>query len=195
MKTMHPVRKCFFRMTFSCPFQAFIIIIILINSTLLALDRYPITDAELAILENIHFALFFLFLIELIVKLAGLGFRGYVRDLFNIMDALVVIFSAVEFILLFSNVTQKESRKSALSVFRGLRLLSIFKFVRSWHSFQILMIKIGKALKDVSYFSLVMFIFLMAYALIGQEFFAYSVYVNDAGNYVDHGTEDRKSVV
>ena len=109
--------------------------VIILNSVLLALDRYPISQSELDILENFHFALFFLFILEMVVKLSAFGFIGYIRDAFNIMDAAVVLISSVEFILLFSKVTQKHSKKSALSVFRGLRLLSIFKFVRSWRSF------------------------------------------------------------
>ena len=49
---------------------------------------------------NIVFTLFFL--LEMIVKLFGLGFKGYAVDTYNIFDAIIVVTSLAD--LLISNL-------------------------------------------------------------------------------------------
>ena len=64
-----------------------------------------------------------IFTLEMIFKLIGLGFLDYVRDGFNILDAIVVVFSLIEAGL---------GGDSAVSSIRTLRLLRIMKLARSW---------------------------------------------------------------
>lgn len=66
-----------------------------------------------------------LFAIEMVLKLMGYGLVKYVKDGFNVFDAIVVIFGLLDFL----NVGSK-----AITVFRCFRLLRIFKIVRSWYS-------------------------------------------------------------
>jgi hypothetical protein len=44
----------------------------------------------------------FIFGIELVLKLFSLGFKGYLNDSMNILDASVVLMNAVELAVLFS---------------------------------------------------------------------------------------------
>ena len=39
-----------------------------------------------------------IFLAEMVIKLVGYGFVGYIRDLMNVFDGLIVILSLVEII-------------------------------------------------------------------------------------------------
>lgn len=59
----------------------------------------------------------------MLFKLIGLGFLDYIRDGFNILDGIVVVFSLVEVGL---------GSDSAVSSIRTLRLLRIMKLARSW---------------------------------------------------------------
>ena len=59
----------------------------------------------------------------MVLKLIGLGFLDYIKDGFNILDAIVVVFSLVEVGL---------GGDSAVSSIRTLRLLRIMKLARSW---------------------------------------------------------------
>ena len=59
----------------------------------------------------------------MIVKVFALGFFAYVRDRFNVFDAIVVIISLLEFVGVSAG---------AITVLRTFRLLRIFKIVRSW---------------------------------------------------------------
>lgn len=58
----------------------------------------------------------------------------------------------------------------ALRVFR---LLRVFKLAKVWKSFNYLLVTIYNTLRKIGYFSVILFLFLMSYAIVGKEFFAY----------------------
>lgn len=64
-----------------------------------------------------------LFACEMLTKMFGLGIKDYLKDGFNVFDAIVVIFGMLDFFNLGS---------SAITVFRCFRIVRIFKIVRSW---------------------------------------------------------------
>jgi hypothetical protein len=68
----------------------------------------------------------------MILKLIGLGVKGYCSDRFNIFDGVIVFLSTIEVILFYSGVTG--SGNSAISAFRAFRLLRVFKLAKSWTS-------------------------------------------------------------
>ena len=57
----------------------------------------------------------------MVIKMAGMGFKWYVRDRFNVFDAAIVFVNTVDIIL--SQLDIGSSGNSALSVFRGFRIL------------------------------------------------------------------------
>lgn len=78
--------------------------------------------------------MYWIFLIEMIIKLIGRGVKGYAVDKFNLFDCIIVVLSSVEVIL--SNTESGPtaiSTNGAISAFRALRLLRIFKLARFWH--------------------------------------------------------------
>ena len=76
------------------------------------------------------------FFAEMIIKLLGLGFKGYARDANNIFDACLVIISLVDYIILQIPSLSMGSSGGALSAFRSIRLLRVFKLARSWTVFK-----------------------------------------------------------
>ena len=70
----------------------------------------------------------------MIIKLLGLGFKAYVDDRFNIFDCIIVIFSVIENVLGWTGTDSATG--GAISAFRGVRLLRVFKLARSWTSFR-----------------------------------------------------------
>jgi hypothetical protein len=50
-------------------------------------------------LDDLNYYLFFCFLVEMLLKILGLGVKNYVKDKFNIFDSLLVLLSIVETIL------------------------------------------------------------------------------------------------
>ena len=77
------------------------------------------------------------FLVEMVVKVAGIGITDYVRDKFNLFDAFIVILSLVDNIIFYS--LGNSVTGGGLIVLRSVRLLRIFKLARSWTSFRILL--------------------------------------------------------
>jgi hypothetical protein len=71
-------------------------LIIITNTVVLALDRHPLSPEYAERLEIINSALSWLFFVEMIVKLIGLGVKEYARDKYNIFDAFIVILSIIE---------------------------------------------------------------------------------------------------
>jgi len=72
---------------------------IIFNTIVLSLDEYPISPARQWIIENFNYFFFIIFCLELILKLVGLGIKGYLKDKFNIFDLLIIILSIIELIV------------------------------------------------------------------------------------------------
>ena len=99
------------------------------------MDKYP-EDEDLSEVTSILNNIFtYCFILEMVIKLIGLGFREYSRDSFNIFDAIVVVLSIVDMIITASSGSDEESGV-ALTAFRGARLIRVFKLARSWTSFR-----------------------------------------------------------
>ena len=63
------------------------------------MDKYP-EDEDLSQVTSVLNNIFtYCFILEMIIKLIGLGFREYSRDSFNIFDAIVVVLSIVDIII------------------------------------------------------------------------------------------------
>lgn len=112
-------------------FLWFITVCILLNTVFLATDRYPIDEESVKTIEYANLTFYCIFVIEMILKLIGLGIRGYCADRFNIFDGVIVILSTIEVILFYSG-TSGPSTGGAISAFRALRLLRVLKLARSW---------------------------------------------------------------
>ena len=111
------------------------------------------------------------------IKIIGLGFKDYANDSFNIFDCTIVVISMVEIVIDLIGI--KMGGGGAISALRAIRLLRVFKLARSWTSFRILLEKMVITLKDISNFSVLMFIFMFIYILLGMEIYAYRVQYNN----------------
>ena len=74
------------------------------------------------------------FVIEMICKIIGLGPQLYVKDAFNILDAIIVLLSVLD-IILFNTVLSKDSGSVEVSAIMALRLLRVMRLARIWKQF------------------------------------------------------------
>jgi len=137
---------------------------------------------EFRILEISNYIFFAAFFLEMVLKMLGLGVKNYLRDKFNQFDAVIVLISTVEVIISMTNLYNNS--KSTLSVFRGFRILRLLKLIKSWEKLQELLSTIANTLKDIRNFSVVLFVCIFTYTVLGMEFFAYRIKFND-NNEVD----------
>lgn len=138
------------------------------------MDSYP-RNLEREIIVNLINDIFsWCFVAEMIIKLLGLGFKEYARDTFNIFDATLVVISLIDFALL--QIPQMSGGSGgALSAFRGIRLLRVFKLARSWTSFRELLHKIVLTVKEITTFSILLLICMFIFTLLGMELYGHKI--------------------
>ena len=109
------------------------------------------------------------FCMETVFKSIGLGFKSFVKELFNIFDLSIVIISLLELTVL------QNSRM--LSSLRAFRLFKIFKLFNSG-DLRILIDSISFTLRSIADYSVLLALFIYVFALLGATFFAGNVKIN-----------------
>lgn len=145
---------------------------IVINTIILGLDRYPNTRDDTVILDNFNIGFTIFFIIEAILKLIGMGIKGYLDDNYNIFDSLIVIASIID---IFVSFLLKTKGVVVITILRSCRLIRIFKLAKQWKRLDYLLQTIGRTLKDVANFSVLMMLFMFSFALFGMELYGYKV--------------------
>eukprot|EP00947_MAST-08B_sp_MAST-8B-sp1_P005525 g5525.t1 len=174
---------CLRRVAISSSFGILMMGMILANTVVLAMDRYPIDQGTLDTLEFLNFLFSLVFVAELLVKLPGLGVRLYLADGFNRFDLVIVLAGVVElplappFLVTGVRSTATQSGLSALRVFRVAR---IFKLARGWTQLQQVLVVVANTLGGAGYFAVLLFLFMFIYALLGRQFFANRFYFDVA---------------
>jgi hypothetical protein len=91
------------------PLFNFIIFLLIIgNTVLLAMGGYPITKHTTHQLHKYNEIFSIAFMVELVLKLIGLGPKNYIKDAFNQFDLFVVICSIVEISMYYAVATHTD---------------------------------------------------------------------------------------
>lgn len=173
----NPIWKFCYKVSLHWSFTAFISLCIVINTIVLALDKYPEDKLEAKNLEALNLGLSCIFFVEMVVKLIGLGVKQYFKDSFNTFDCAIVVISIIDIVLTFADL--KLSATGAISAMRAFRLLRVFKLAKSWRKFRYLLKTIGTTIKDISTFSILLFLFIFTYTILGMETFAHKAKFQD----------------
>ena len=150
---------------------------IVLNTVLLAMDKYPIEKSESEFQGAMNNVLSWIFFAEMLIKMIGLGLKEYSEDSFNLFDCSVVMISLVENIIDWIGIDFGGG--GAISALRAIRLLRVFKLARSWTSFRELLEKIVITIKDITNISVLMMLFMLIFSLVGSEMYGYKVMYND----------------
>ena len=156
------------------------------NTVTLAAYRYDQSELQTQVLEVFNEFFTWTFLLEMVMKIIGLGFGNYIKDKYNLFDAVIVIISLIDWTL--SRIPGIDAG-SALNAFRALRLLRMMKLSKSWAALADILRKTGQSLKDISNFSLLLILFMYIFALLGMELFANNALV-DADDALIAGAEE-----
>lgn len=79
--------------------------------------RYPISDDERRVWEIINNSLTVLFACEVTIKVAAVGFRTFLKDRFNVFDAIVVAVSSIELLISgFQSMSSPSSPQSTVAI-------------------------------------------------------------------------------
>ena len=144
------------------------------NTVVLSMESYKDNNSRTELLNNLNVFFTIVFAIEMLIKLWCLGgIMNYSKDPFNIFDAVLVILSI--FGLVIEHLDMGSGGVSALTAFRALRLLRVFKLAKRMDSLLTLFQAIKETLSDLGYFTLLIFLFIFICALFGREYFAYNI--------------------
>jgi hypothetical protein len=115
--------------------------------------------------------------------------KGYLKDGFNIFDALIILISTIDIVL---NTVFNNSSSSTLSVLRGFRILRLLKIAKSQSKMQDFQHTIAKTLVDLRNFSVLLVLVVFTYTLLSLDFFAYKVKFDKYDRYdLENGVSPR----
>ena len=128
-------------------------------------------------LININKYFTIIFGVEMFIKILGLGIHEYVKDEFNLFDAILVVISYVDLVI--ESISNGGSGAKVVTVFRTLRLMKIFKLATKNEGLLVLLKAIKETLVDIAYFSILLLLYIFICGLVGMDLFAYYVRIDN----------------
>lgn len=167
-------------------FRRFLLLIVLFDFIVLCMDRYPMSLSEIKFIYFSDFIVFWIFFLELLVRIIVYGPQLYFMSLFNLFDFLIVFSNLNQYIYEFVTETSYlyNTEPSTGSAFRILKLFRIFRLLYYENYFEklnLLTKALFKTLHKIKYFLAFTLIIAITYALIGRELFAYRFKINSNG--------------
>jgi hypothetical protein len=155
--------------------------LIIFNTVVLAIDDYPQSKEKTDLINIFNVFFCWVFFAEMMLKIGGLGWKNYAKDKFNLFDAIVVTISLIDWIIS-TSVANPESLGSGADVMqalKSLRMLRVIKLARTWTDLQVVMSTIVLSVKDITYYSILLMLFIYIFALLGMELFAHRCKFDD----------------
>ncbi|EKX42435.1 hypothetical protein GUITHDRAFT_141128 [Guillardia theta CCMP2712] len=133
-----------------------------------------------ASLEGLNVLFLCTYVIEMAIKIAGLGIFGYIKVPQNLFDGFIVCIGAYEFptglSLIFCYLQNQDgsvcnASSTTLSVLRAFRLVRLVKFLRKFPQFQRQVGRIAEMLRPVATMVVLIMLFLFIYTILGMNLF------------------------
>jgi hypothetical protein len=115
-----------------------------------------------------------IFLVEMILKLTGLGLKQYLQDMWNCFDGLIVSFSIMPAVVTFFVGGQGSSVGSAATAARTFRIGRALRLIKRAKSLRLLFETLILSLPAMLNISGLFFLFLFVFAVLGVELFAFN---------------------
>ncbi|XP_011305273.1 muscle calcium channel subunit alpha-1 isoform X2 [Fopius arisanus] len=148
-------------------FYWLIIILVFLNTAVLATEHFRQPDWLDWFQEYTNMFFIALFTMEMMLKMYSLGWQKYFLSLFNRFDCFVVIGSITEMILTNTEVMPP----LGISVLRCVRLLRVFKVTKYWRSLSNLVASLLNSIQSIASLLLLLFLFIVIFALLGMQVF------------------------
>ena len=158
-------------------FNLIIYITITINIIFLCFIKYPISKTNLNIIDKINIISSFILILELLIKFFVLGFSKFFEEHINKVYVVILILGLIEIIYCKFLGDSFYYSNASLSSLRMIRYLKLFKyakeggFIRKFVDFFLL------SMRDLLYYCILLFFFILIFAIAGRELFANSVYI------------------
>merc|ERR1719201_912957 len=110
----------------------------------------------------------------------------YWGTMMTAFDGVIVLSSWVEIAVLMMGFAGGASA-GAFRALRGIRLLRVFKLFKKMKTFRILVRSIVQTIKSMSYFSVLLFLLMMVFTLMGSALFANQMRFDEEGAKIQDG--------
>ncbi|XP_052789506.1 voltage-dependent calcium channel type A subunit alpha-1-like [Mya arenaria] len=144
-----------------------VIVLVFLNTLSLTSEHYGQPTWHTEFLYVTEFVFLGLFMLEMVVKMYGLGVCIYFKSSFNIFDCVVIIGSIFE--VVWSEFKQGSS--FGISALRAVRLLRIFKVTRYWADLRNLVVSLLHSMRSIISLLFLLFLFILIFALLGMQLF------------------------
>ena len=177
--------------------STFIMVCIVLNTIVLSLDHYGISEEVAELLENLNIIFTVVFLVDVILGNFAFGPRiywrlvchEYINSLFELIkffsqftlclavlhsdslmcfDGVIGIISLVELVITYA-FPNVNAGSNSFSVFRSLRLFRVFKMAKNWKSLHSLLQTMIESVKEIGNFAILLFLFVFIYSLVGMQ--------------------------
>ncbi|MYM62520.1 ion transporter [Pseudomaricurvus sp. HS19] len=155
------LQEQFFRLRSNKVFELFVITVIVLSALLIGVKTYPLPEWVVQSITVLDWSITIIFLFEIVVRFLGEPNKArFFRNGWNIFDTLIVVVSLVPI-----DNSDMALIGRLVRIFRVLRMVSIIPELR------MLLTSLMKALPQLGYVVLMMFIIFYIYAAIGSTFF------------------------
>lgn len=163
---------------------------VILNTVTLSIEYYGIEIELRHMLNNFNTYFTIVFMVEMGSKLLAIGPSKYANDKMNYLDGTVVLLSILELVL--NSVLANEDGGLGLDAFKTIRMLRTFRvfriarLLRALKSMQTIIGVMMRSYKSFIYITLLMFLFIFIFALLGMQTFGGNMNYDDGlprGNY------------
>ena len=151
-------------------FDHTMLLAVIINTVILAMDGLFYDATTLAMFDSFNLYLTMIFTVEMVFKIVADTPRRYVADKMNIFDGSVVTISQVELWALSGSKGLSAFR--TVRIFRTFRVLRVTRLLRSLEFMKVIMNVIGRCIDSLIYIGCLLLLFIVIYSLIGIEIYS-----------------------
>ncbi|XP_068163244.1 voltage-dependent L-type calcium channel subunit alpha-1D isoform X2 [Antennarius striatus] len=148
-------------------FYWLVLLLVFLNTVASASEHYGQPKWLTEMQERANKILLLLFTLEMLMKMYAFGLQIYFMALFNRFDCFVVCGGILETLLVEFDLIPP----IGISVLRCIRLLRIFKMTRHWAALSDLVNSLLNSMKAICSLLLLLFLFLIIFALLGMQLF------------------------
>ncbi|XP_017168255.1 voltage-dependent R-type calcium channel subunit alpha-1E isoform X11 [Mus musculus] len=156
-------------------FYWIVLSVVALNTACVAIVHHNQPQWLTHLLYYAEFLFLGLFLLEMSLKMYGMGPRLYFHSSFNCFDFGVTVGSIFEVVW----AIFRPGTSFGISVLRALRLLRIFKITKYWASLRNLVVSLMSSMKSIISLLFLLFLFIVVFALLGMQLFGGRFNFND----------------
>lgn len=171
-------------------FDSFMTFAVFCNTITLSIDHHGILAETTEILDTFNTYFTWIFIFEMFSKLLAIGVPKYCSDRMNYLDGSVVLLSIFEMVM--DAILSGSAGGMGLEAFKTVRMLRTFRvfriarLLRAMQSMKTIVGVMVRSYKSFMYITMLMFLFIMIFALLGMQVFGGTMNYDDGlprGNY------------